>query len=676
VHGTESNPIVVKGDTPTGHTIRGDSTNIFQLRVSSHFVLEDLNIIGEVENIPLQDAWDHRFDYKIEGDDTVYQRADPSLSAEEIEVMTFDDISTLTVIRPSYYTTNGLLVQSSRYVTVRNCQVSFAPGTGLRVQSSDYVTVEDNTVHNNSRRSSVGNHGMVIHSVTNNVGGVTINDEGYRIHIVGNTVYSNYNEVYSWSELKTFITPHIDEGKGITIQKTDEATFDNGTGRILIANNVVYSNGFSGVHTNFATKVDIYHNTAVENSFTGDGVNVGISVSDSSKVNVMNNVALSTNTFGGFVYNTDADDLVASEIVFASNVAVGNLSSRLNAGDFIITNAGDLGLQGAPDYRLASNTPVAGQGSSAVLTAIPLDKDGVTRANPPDPGAYEILGVSTAVPSTQNSQAPSKSSATTAPSSIPSKIASQLPSAFPSGKPSKLPTMSPTDAPFATPSLAPVFVPTSSCVDSPLRVMANGAARSCVWVAKNTESRCTLENVASHCPVTCNACSSNQCSDSAGIFVLENGLTKPCDWVARSNTSERCALEGVEDTCRQTCGSCVGSTVAPAATPSAAPVSVSSGSCVDSPLRMMVDGRSRSCVWVARTNTESRCALENVASHCPVTCNACSSNQCSDSSSTFVLENGLTKPCDWVARLNTSVRCALEGVEDTCRQTCGTCTAV
>jgi hypothetical protein len=29
VHGTESNPIVVKGDTPTGHTIRGDATNIF-----------------------------------------------------------------------------------------------------------------------------------------------------------------------------------------------------------------------------------------------------------------------------------------------------------------------------------------------------------------------------------------------------------------------------------------------------------------------------------------------------------------------------------------------------------------------------------------------------------------------------------------------------------------------
>lgn len=59
VHGTQSNPVVVKGYTPTGHTIRGDSTNIFQLRVSSHFVLEDLNILGEVENIPLQDAWDH-----------------------------------------------------------------------------------------------------------------------------------------------------------------------------------------------------------------------------------------------------------------------------------------------------------------------------------------------------------------------------------------------------------------------------------------------------------------------------------------------------------------------------------------------------------------------------------------------------------------------------------------
>ena len=32
IHGTADNPIVVKGDTPTGHFLRGDAVNIFQLR--------------------------------------------------------------------------------------------------------------------------------------------------------------------------------------------------------------------------------------------------------------------------------------------------------------------------------------------------------------------------------------------------------------------------------------------------------------------------------------------------------------------------------------------------------------------------------------------------------------------------------------------------------------------
>jgi hypothetical protein len=49
----------------------------------------------------------------------------------------------------------------------------------------------------------------------------------------------------------------------------------------LIANNVVYSNGFSGVYTNFAKKVNIYHNMVIENTFIGKGKNCGITVSDS-----------------------------------------------------------------------------------------------------------------------------------------------------------------------------------------------------------------------------------------------------------------------------------------------------------------------------------------------------------------------------------------------------------
>ena len=447
---------MIRGDTPTGHVLRGDGNMIFQLRVSSHVVLENLNVLGEVEIIPLQDAWDHRFDYMIEGDSTVYQRLDPSLTPQEIENSTLSDLTGLKIFRPSYYSTIGLLVQSSRYVTIRNCRVGYAPGTGLRVQSSDFVTIENNIVHNSSRRSSQGNHGIVIHSVTNEVFGETINDEGYRIKIIGNTVYENYNEVYSWSELETFVATRIDEGKGITVQKTD-STFDNGSGRILIANNVAYSNGFSGVHTSYSTKVDIYFNTVIENSFSGSILNegdddyyydddwgagggkiVGISVSDSTKCNVINNIAYSNNTFGGKVYSTDSSDLAGDEIVFSSNLAVGNLDIILSPSDFFMATADDLSLLPAQGYRVASTSVSVDAGDASVLDAVPLDKDGNTRDSNPDLGAYEITSTTTSSPSVTPTSSPS---------------ASPTVSAQPSQSPS---TSSPIGSPTAEPTASPV----------------------------------------------------------------------------------------------------------------------------------------------------------------------------------------------------------------------------
>ncbi len=112
-------------------------------------MLENLNIVGEVLSIPLQEAFDKRFDYKREGDDTVYQSVDPELPPEQIEVMTLP-VLTGTIYRPSRYTTNGLLVQTCQYVVVENCTIGYMPGTGLHVQSSDYVDIIKNTVHNSS----------------------------------------------------------------------------------------------------------------------------------------------------------------------------------------------------------------------------------------------------------------------------------------------------------------------------------------------------------------------------------------------------------------------------------------------------------------------------------------------------------------------------------------------
>ena len=92
------------------------------------------------------------------------------------------------------------------------------------------------------------------------------------------------------------------------------------TGRIYIANNVVYSDGFSGVHTNYARKVDIFYNTAIDNSCTGHGKNCGITVPDISDMNVMNNMAVAENNFGCDACGTDEDNQAGTQIVNSSSL--------------------------------------------------------------------------------------------------------------------------------------------------------------------------------------------------------------------------------------------------------------------------------------------------------------------------------------------------------------------
>jgi hypothetical protein len=391
-HGTSTNPLIIKGDTPTGHVLKGDGANIFQLRTSSYIVLENLNIVGEVLSIPLQEAFDKRFDYRRENDNTVYQRVDPALTPEQIELLTLP-VLTGTIYRPSRYTTNGLLVQTCRYVVVKNCTIGYMPGTGLRVQSSDYVDIIKNTVHNSSRRGSVGNHGLVVHSLTNIWNSVTISTDDYRMKITGNKVFDNFNEVYSWSELKTFITPHIDEGKGLTIQKSSKIDSDFNFGRILIANNVAFGNGFSGIHTNFAERVDIFFNTVVNNIRTGTGTNTGISVSDSEKCRVVNNIAYSVNSFGGMALSTDSTDLTSDGILFLNNLVVGSIDNIISSNLQITSTPDAVKFVDAPshNYRILGGSSAANLGDSSALSIVDQDGDGTTRSNPPDLGAFEAF---------------------------------------------------------------------------------------------------------------------------------------------------------------------------------------------------------------------------------------------------------------------------------------------
>jgi len=213
----------------------------------------------------------------------------------------------------------------------------------------------------------------------------------------------------------------------------------------------------------------------------------------------------------------------------------------------------------------------------------------------------------TSVPSSEPSGEPSVS---IAPSEEPSMNPSYSPSDFPSTSPSESPSVSiaPSQKPSMSfgvafdgdhcnydreckeralfPTLAPLLQtrvlkktsPTSAlplsiasiCVDSPLKMLVDSIERTCLWASKrNSNARCKKRGVASHCPLTCISCMSNECADSDKKFILvENKATKDCAFIAKK-PDVRCREKfGVEKTCRSTCEYCINK---PSGTPTAEP---------------------------------------------------------------------------------------------------------
>jgi len=114
-----------------------------------------------------------------------------------------------------------------------------------------------------------------------------------------------------------------------------------------------------------------------------------------------------------------------------------------------------------------------------------------------------------------------------------------------------------------------------------------------------------------HCPTVGMSCIPGPgCEDSPSRFKFpKNGklVTKSCEWAARKNTIERCAISGVGETCPLTCETCE--------------------TCADSPLRIKIsiegEMKTRSCEWAEKKNTIERCAFDGMAESCRVTCGSC-----------------------------------------------------
>lgn len=398
IHGNASNYITfMPYDSTT--ILHGDGGNIFRVQNSSYLNIIGFEIEGEVTRIPLSTAFAVQFVYL---DSSTVDTKNPTLSEVLYRVQPGTPISVIdtstypllgSVNRASYTDTRGLYLSNVNHINIKKNNIHHMPGGGLRVASCEFITIDENEVHYNSLRSYSGTHGLVVTKATS-----TDTNSVYKILVTRNKVHHNYNEVYSWAPTKTIITPHLDEGKGISMQRNQAS---NGWlhGRILIANNLCYWNGFSGVHSNDGDRMDFINNTCFMNSYTGTitdtskkANNIGMSSSDGIGMRMINNIVIIDNNVGGFALSSvgNPDLFVKDNIIFGMNGGtlrtdpdVTSVEINTQILDPKFTNPSTF------DFSLMSSSPAIGNADASLAPT--NDLFGNIRDSAPDCGAIERI---------------------------------------------------------------------------------------------------------------------------------------------------------------------------------------------------------------------------------------------------------------------------------------------
>lgn len=441
VHGTPGNYITIR--PYDGNTIlKGDGSNIFRVRNCSYLKIEDFVIQGEAFNISLQEAFALQFlfvdpnvypdpDFSNLSRAQVSRYVDLCLSETQVEALSFPGAAVYPngVPRPSYVDTRGMYLTDVHHIDIIGNNIQSMPGGGMRVARGEYVNIIDNEVAYNSLRSYTGTHGMVVTLAQSAIsaGSDPNDDDIYRIKILRNRVHHNYNEVYSYDAKKTAITARIDEGKGISLQRNEAASWNNSNARFLVANNLSYWNGFSGVHTNQGKHMDFINNTCFLNSYTNTetyvnppvgvgydpfsnydpyagylpkGGNIGISAQNSEDIVIKNNISVIDGDLERFAISTDAtngidDDgnpmVVSNNLIFVDDA--GQLSSFREDPDIKaideMTIIADPKFRDAlaDDFSLLSGSPAIGHADPGI--APPADFNLFVRDEDPDAGALE-----------------------------------------------------------------------------------------------------------------------------------------------------------------------------------------------------------------------------------------------------------------------------------------------
>jgi hypothetical protein len=248
---------------------------------------------------------------------------------------------------------NVYLVNTAHHIRFQNCEISGAAGQGVQTDTTaHHCEWIGGTVYNNGFDLDAVDpglyHGFYIQGPDNLLDGVDIySNAGYGVQIYnGGAGTADRNVIRNCSVHDNSQTGY--SAGGFTLGGGDD---------ILIYNNLIYNNHEYGIGWNAsAVNAGVYFNVIYGHN------SVGVDIAGGASGNLKNNIIYSNST-----------NIQGSGPTQSNNVTTN--PTFVNAGAFNF-------------HLTAGSTNCINQG--VAITGITTDKDGVTRGNPPEIGAYEI----------------------------------------------------------------------------------------------------------------------------------------------------------------------------------------------------------------------------------------------------------------------------------------------
>ncbi|MBC7889678.1 MAG: T9SS type A sorting domain-containing protein [Ferruginibacter sp.] len=164
----------------------------------------------------------------------------------------------------------------SHHIVISNNKVHDNCAAGIGFLKCDYITIEGNTVYNNSWYTIYGTSGISFNQCFN----YDNNNSTYRIIVRNNISYGNRMYVPFYNDCK------VTDGNGIIL----DIPLIEYTGRSLVANNICFNNGGSGIHSFKMNHVDIVHNISYLNSASPEINSSNIYALQSDDIKIYNNI--------------------------------------------------------------------------------------------------------------------------------------------------------------------------------------------------------------------------------------------------------------------------------------------------------------------------------------------------------------------------------------------------